>query len=332
MNDHEYRPYEARIGTMYREKSTAIVEAFQAHGTKVVFGSPGCVGKMPTWVKSAQGGIEELNLNLCKLRNLGIEIAQTKKTRFADVFWPMLTAGVAGQNLYGTNFFIAGNDGVHPDWAGQTVMAYAFLKSFGLDGEIGEFTVDFKRGKMSASRGHEVLKSGNGEFTIRSTRYPFCACVGGAGGSPAIKPNFPACDSEVGRETASIRAALALIPFEQDLNRFRLLAKNGNAPLYRVTWGRESKTFTARQLRDGINLAAEFRDNPFGEAFARVDAAVAAKQAYETKQIKQIFHGAEGKADMEAAVAKTEREREPLAAAIQAAFLPVTHTIKIETN
>jgi hypothetical protein len=63
-----------------------------------------------------------------------------------------------------------------------------------------------------------------------------------------------------------------------------------------------------------------------------VDSAVAAKQAYETKQIKQMFHGPEGKADMEAVAAKTESEREPLAQAIKAAFAPVTHTIRIEAQ
>src|SRR2546421_6314220 len=55
MNDHEYRPYEERNGQTYREKSTAIGEAFKANGTRVVQGSPGCVGKMPSWVKSASG-------------------------------------------------------------------------------------------------------------------------------------------------------------------------------------------------------------------------------------------------------------------------------------
>ena len=72
--------------------------------------------------------------------------------------------------------------------------------------------------------------------------------------------------------------------------------------------------------------------NPFCEAFAKVDAAVAAKQAYETKQIKQSFRSPEAKADMEAVAARTEKEREPLAAAIKAAFVPVTHTIKIEAQ
>jgi len=97
-----------------------------------------------------------------------------------------------------------------------------------------------------------------------------------------------------------------------------------------VTWGGNTKQFSAQQLRKGINLAAEFPLNPFSEAFARVDAAVAAKQAFETKQIKQIFHGDEGKKDMNVAVTRTEQERAPLAGAIKSAFLPVTHTIRIE--
>src|SRR5579862_8722953 len=32
MNDHEYRPYEDRIGQTYRNSSTAVVEAFKANG------------------------------------------------------------------------------------------------------------------------------------------------------------------------------------------------------------------------------------------------------------------------------------------------------------
>src|SRR5215510_6930777 len=110
MNDHEYRPYEERIGETYREKSTAIIEAFKANGARVIQGSPGCVGKMPSWVKSASGTIEDLNLNLCTLRNIGIEVAAKERAGFADVFWPMLTAGVAGRDRYGADYAIAGKD------------------------------------------------------------------------------------------------------------------------------------------------------------------------------------------------------------------------------
>jgi hypothetical protein len=61
-----------------------------------------------------------------------------------------------------------------------------------------------------------------------------------------------------------------------------------------------------------------------------VDDAVAAKQAYETRQIKDLFHGPEGRADMEATVALTEKTRAPLAAAIRQKFQPVQHLIRIE--
>ena len=78
MNDHEYRPYEDRIGQTYRENSTAIVEAFKANGVRVIQGSPGCVGKVPGWQKRTNDTVTDLNLNLCQLRNIGIEIAGRK--------------------------------------------------------------------------------------------------------------------------------------------------------------------------------------------------------------------------------------------------------------
>src|SRR5881296_80936 len=76
MNDHGYRPYDESIGSKYREHSTAIVRAFKASGTRVIQGSPGCVSHNP----------EALNLNLCQLRNIGIDIAESERVGFADVF------------------------------------------------------------------------------------------------------------------------------------------------------------------------------------------------------------------------------------------------------
>jgi hypothetical protein len=125
---------------------------------------------------------------------------------------------------------------------------------------------------------------------------------------------------------------MTLIPFNHELSRLTLSAKGGKAKTYKVTWGGESKTFTADQLARGVNLADEFASNPFSETFAKVDAAIAAKQAYETKQIKQAFRGKEAKEDMEAVAAQTEKEREPLVSAIKAALAPVTHTIKISAE
>ncbi len=53
---------------------------------------------------------------------------------------------------------------------------------------------------------------------------------------------------------------------------------------------------------------------------------------YETKQIKRLFHGEEGKVDMEMTAALTEKAREPLTKAIKAAFKPVRHTVRIEAE
>src|SRR5437660_12805222 len=60
MNDHEYRPYEDRICQTYRSSSMAVIEAFKTHGVRVIQGSPGGVGKIPFWVKSATGTVDEL--------------------------------------------------------------------------------------------------------------------------------------------------------------------------------------------------------------------------------------------------------------------------------
>ena len=264
-----------------------------------------------------------------RLRNIGIGIARQEPIGFADVFCPMLTAGRLGQQRYGPEFLIAGQDGIHPDWAGHGVMAYAFLKAFGLDGDLGTFTVDLRRNTLTASRGHELVSATEGGFTIRSSRYPFCTCNGAGATAAASTDALSACEEMPGHESASLRAALALIPFDPDLNRFTLVAKHGPAARYRVTWGSASRLFTAEQLQRGINLAEEFPANPFNAAFARVDAAVAVKQSYETQQVKKIFHGNEGKADMAAAVQRSEAERAPLVAAIQAAFVPVTHRITL---
>jgi hypothetical protein len=326
MNDHEYHAYEDRVGKTYRESSRAIIESFEAHSVRVIQGSSGCVGKVPRWTKSGGSTVDDLNLSLCHLRNIGIELARDERAGFADVFWPMLTAGVAAQQSYGTNYAIAGADGVHPGWAGHTVMASTFLKALGLSGDIGTFTVDLKRNKMKLSKGHALVSARDGEFRIRSSRYPFCACVPEGQGAAS----YPECEKDDSTRDNSIRSAMTLIPFNAELNRLMLVGKNGGGGSYKVTWGLAGKVYSGEQLARGVNLAGEFPGNPFSEAFARVDAAVAAKQAYETTEIKKRFRSPEAKANMEAVVAQCEKEREPLVAAIKSAFVPVMHTLKIE--
>ena len=313
MNDYKYRPFDEANGRWYHDKYTAVVHAFTASGARVVLGTAGCVGKVASWVKSASGTLEEHNLSLCMLRDIDIDIAAQEHVRFADVFWPMFTSAFAARQKYGPAYNVAGRDGVHPDWAGHLIMAYVYLRALGLNGDLGTFTVDLAGGTATATEGHQVNGFKDGTLNVTSTRYPFCA-------SGALDKDN------------SIRSGMTLVPFNPDLNRMTLIVKGATAEKYKVTWGETSRTYTGAELGKGVNLADDFAVNPFSPAFAKVDAAVSAKQAYESKQIKQIFHGPEGNANMEAAVQKTEAERAVLAAAVQAAVVPVTHTIRIEAQ
>ncbi len=311
MNDHRYQPYKTEFGDKYRESSQAIIRMFKENNVRVIQGSAGTVGKMPSWVKQAQGTIKDLNLSLLELRNIDVRLALEEKVRFADIFLPMLVEGFNAKQEYGSDYMISGKDGVHPGWAGQLVMAYAFLEAMGLDGEIANISLDLATGKAESSDGHSVLSSNKNQVELESTRYPFCAT------------------GELDQDS-SIRSGMTLVPFNQELNRFMLKVSNAKADRYKVTWGETSKSYSAAELTKGVNLAADFHVNPFSEAFNKVDEAVIKKQSYETKQIKTLFHGDEGRADMEMTAALTEKTRAPMAKAIKEAFVPVTHTIRIE--
>jgi hypothetical protein len=190
-------------------------------------------------------------------------------------------------------------------------MAYSYLRAMGLNGDIGTLTVDLAAQTATASAGHTVESFKGNQLTVLSTKYPFCA------------------DGETNSDV-SLRSGTTLVPFFQELSRFELVVKNGSAMQYNVIWGATTNIYTSTQLAQGINLAEDFVDNPFCDAFRKVDEAVAVKQKYETRQIKDIFHGSAGKVDMTKAVETTEAEHAPLAKAIADAMVPVRHTILIQ--
>jgi lysophospholipase L1-like esterase len=314
MNDSRYRPFDVTNGRWYADHYTAIVRRFKEHGVRVVVGSPGCVGKVAAWVNSRAGTLDEHNVHLCALRDIGIGVAEQEGARFADIFWPMIQAQVFAPGQHHATperpYEVAGKDGIHPGWAGHVVMAWAFLRAMGLDGNLGTITIDLASGQATASEGHAVESFRDGKLTLVSSRYPFCARGD--------------LDSD-----QSLRSGMTLVPFAEELNRFVLRATGKLSGTYRVQWGATSREYPAEALAKGISLAVDFPDNPFCEAFDTVDAAVAAKQAFETTQVKQRFHSREGQADFAKAVAETEAQRAPLAAALAKAMVPVTHTIAI---
>ncbi|TWT85250.1 hypothetical protein Pla123a_00570 [Posidoniimonas polymericola] len=315
MNDARYRPFDVTNGRWYEDHYRAIVRRFKQEGVRVVVGTPGCAGKTASWVASRSGTLDQQNVALCALRDIAIGVAESEDCRLADVFWPMLQAQVFAPGQHGATeqnpYEVAGADGIHPGWAGHVVMAYAFLKAMGLDGQIGVLEIDLAGNTAHASDGHTITPLAPGRFRVTSTRYPFCAT-----GDPD--------------DDNSIHSGMTLVPFDEELNRLTLKVSGGAAEQYRVTWGDSTAEFTAEQLAKGVNLAAEFIDNPFCEAFFRVDNAVEVKQAFETEQVKRVFHGERGRQDFDRAVRETEAERAPLAAAVANAMQPVEHEIRLE--
>ncbi len=314
MNDARYRPFDVTNGRWYEDHYRAIVQTFKQADARVVVGSPGCAGKLATWVKSRAGTLDELNVNLCALRDIAIEVSESENVAFADIFWPMLQAQVFAPSQHAATvdqpYEVAGKDGIHPDWAGHTIMAWAFLRAMGVDGEIA--TIDYRPsdGTAKVSDGHVIEACDSSRLVIRSSRYPFCAT------------------GSVDRDN-SIRSGMTLVPFNESLNRFTLKVSGLDRGNYQVNWGKHVQTFSSEQLISGVNLADVFTENPFCEAFAKVDAAVAEKQAYETKQIKESFHGREGANDFEGVVTATEAERRKLLDAITNAMQPVVHSLSI---
>ncbi len=314
MNDFRYVPFDEAIAAEYRKNQTEIARKFKQAGARYVIGSSGIIDSVPHWVKTAAGTKKDLNLSLSKFRNIALSVAVAENVGFADVYRPMLVTDFNAKKTFGESFQVSGKDGVHPGWAGQAIMAYAFLKALGIDGDLGMITLNDSDGTASATGGHEIVSTAEGKITILSKRLPFA-------------PGSGATDND-----ASLRAGMALVPFDQELNRFILKVTNPKSASYKVTWGSAAKTFTADQLKSGINLAAEFHENPLVAPFKEIQSAVLAKQTYETKQIKGMIHGKEGKADMEATFARTEQERANLVEKLAATVRPVEHVISIEAN
>jgi lysophospholipase L1-like esterase len=319
MNDGAYGPLTDANAQGYRENTKKVIDGLKAAGVRfIVIGSNGAVD---TTTFNRNGVNAEIyNKTLGQLRDVAREVAAQDGVAFADVYAPMLDVMAKAKSKYGSAYHVAGPDGIHPRSNGHMVMAYAFLKGLGCSGDIGTITVAVGAEKAQATGKHKILSAKKGSVEIESSQYPFCFA-----GDPT--------------NVDSTSGIIEFFPFNQDLNRFTLIVTGADTSRLKVTWGKTSKEFTAEQLAKGINLAAEFMDNPFSEQFAKVDQAVRKQQAYETPMIKSFVHNvpqfkgmvnAAGQEALENVVRSMNHEREDLASAADKLVVPVKHTIQIE--
>lgn len=318
MNDGSYQPFNEQIGKTYENAMRDIAKKLAGIGvTKIVFGSPGAVDDYffrpgQTFADGKPAAVS-YNDNLAHLRDIDKKLAEEAKQNFADVHAAMFDTMKKAQAKLGEKYNVCGSDGFHPGPNGQLLMAYAFLKGLGVDGNIGAIEIDMK-------------SADGGKVEVESARWPFCF------EGDATSPN-------------GTRSILPFVSFNDELNRYMLKVKNLDAAKAKVQWGSETKEFTGEQLSKGINLMEEFTKTPFDESFQKLLAAIAAKQAHETYMIKNVITKfrdllpAEAKDDPEVAAAykviqtkvggKLYEKHAALDAEVKKLLVPVKHTITV---
>ena len=315
MNDGGYGPADPERETAYRRATAEIVQRLKRSGVRlIVVGSPGAVDSDsfdksgPIWTNA-----EEYNRRtLRRLAQIAREVAAQEGVRYADVHEFFCQAMERAKAKFGPGYHVAGADGIHPAANGHLIIAYAFLKALGCDGNIGTFMVDLSASRATLSEGHRLLSFVDGRVAIESTRYPFCFY------GDRSDPESP-------------RGILEVLPFNTELNRLEVIVTGASTPRLEVTWGKWSKIFGAEELAKGVNLAAEFLDNPFSAPFRAVENAVSKQQQYEGPGGRSIWRTlAEGWSERDSSWDESTLEKvRELEVAARAAVKPVKHTLTI---
>ncbi|HTO02673.1 MAG TPA: SGNH/GDSL hydrolase family protein, partial [Opitutus sp.] len=318
MNDAHYRIDSSARRTKFAEAQRGIIRRFKDAGVRwIVVGSPGVVDT-ETYRRSDP---KVMNAVLADLAQVAREVAVSEGVGYADVQGEMQRVMAQAKERFGAAYPFAGKDGVHPGPNGHFVMAYAFLKALGCSGDIGTITVDLGDGSAFTDPAQMVVSIESGTITVESLRYPFCI-PGGEDSDPA-----------------NVRALVEFVPFHEQLNRYMLVVRNAPDERVRIGWGEHSREFSRQQLERGINLAAEFPDNPFNAPFAAVAEAIKRKQAEETVAVKVQLHSLiewnrdfpEEKAATERLTGKLLRDWSALRDRTKAEVRPVRHEIRVES-
>jgi len=326
------------IARTYREGLEKVIANFQQDHTRtIVIGSPVVVDSFYYKnTKHPEVSPAQFNETLGQMGEIVKEVAASKGVLFADLHTPMMEAMAKAKAQLGERYpFSSQVDGVHGGPNEHLVMAYGVLKALGFGGQIGTITYDAATGYAEATDGHRIVSSQPGQVVVESHRYPFCFFKGTKDAGPA---DAPPQSKFAGNWNQGDAAILPYVPFNEELNRYTLIVRNLKSPRAKITWGEESKEFTAAELASGINLAATFLTNPFVTAFASVDRMVIDKQTFESGFITHYLYNQPGLLKSMPAQAGSIKMIDTgyravlaeMSENLQKAVKPVTHTIKIE--
>ncbi|HEX4142192.1 MAG TPA: GDSL-type esterase/lipase family protein [Pirellulales bacterium] len=303
MVDGGHKALDDEAAQKYRQAQTESVRALKKAGVRtVIVGSPRCVD--PLTFRHDRVTADEYNQTLAALADIDREVAAAEGALYADVFGCTLSAMQKAKAQFGQDYVYDPEHGIAAGSKASLVIAYAFLKTLGLAGDVGSVTADFAASRAAGSPDHQVISFADYQMTIESRRYPFWF------------PGYPAGDDLAA-------PILKCVPFDDELNRFTLVVKNLPTAQAKIRWHNESADFSAAELAKGVNLAAHFRDTPFAGHMQDVDNAVRDQQQQE--RISGSLWLKNKEKDL-AGLAQRDTFRKRASTR----FVPVTHTLRIQ--
>ena len=178
------------------------------------------------------------NTTIIKMSKRCQQLALDNGYGFVDFNAPMLRI-TAEQQLKDPLFTLCPAR-VHPEWNGDTVMAYTFLKYQGVNGVVSSIEIDAERSKIIEMKNCRLsdlkVDPDKVAFKLKSNSLPF----------PML---------EKGYRDKTFIAALELVPFEKELNQ-EIVKVTGLEGQYKLLIdGNEVGGYSANELSKGVNLA-----------------------------------------------------------------------------
>lgn len=178
----------------------------------------------------------ELDAALRSMSRFLIDLAAENDLAFVDVH-ASIKRVLAERNVANPAFLIAGPDGIRPSPVGQFLIAHCFLEASGVTPDVSRLAVDLNTGMVTEAvngRVESVFKSTDRlTFTWTENSLP-----------------FPIDDS--------IRQALAVVPFQETMNRQILSVVGLPAGVYELEVdGVRVGLFPTQELEGGVNLASQ---------------------------------------------------------------------------
>ncbi len=237
MNDGSYCPMNDGILQRYGDGMKELVRLLKAAKVRVVLLTPGMVDH------AQNKDLKAVNYSGKSLRILAdfvLELAKREKLPVFDIHRLMTQVDTAAKKV--DSKFTMIPDSVHPDPAGQLVMAYGLLQAMGVPPLTESAEIDVAAGKAKCRKGMKVsgvkaLDHGY-EFKVKLACPPFF-----------VEP--------------VARKVLPFLPFQETYNSLSLSFRGGAAERYFFKSGSSrSESLSFKELRKGVNLSSLWQSEP----------------------------------------------------------------------